>query len=700
VGTDLVSLLAPGRKGKAPVPYSSAQAGGGPLTSWLGGGRSRKDDLDAMGSVGTLYGIIRRLAEAVSKVQWHIHDDAPGGKCEICGEEGVTLNTDVEHPALALWNLPNQHWHGSLFRQEFTQHKDLTGEAYWFVVKILGVPVELWPIPPDRMTPAKHPRDYLVGWWYTDPDGDKIPLPVDEVIQLRTPDPSDSYRGLGPLGALAPDLGAARAAAEWNARFFENSALPSGVIEYEERLNDDEFKELTERWRAMHQGVGNSHRVAIVEGGKWVDRKFSNRDMEFTSLRTLSGDLIREAFGFPKFAQGIVEDVNRASAEASDDFFAAWLAVPRLNDIRDVLNTRLVPMFGTMMRGQSFAYRSPVEGDIETAAKVFGLKATGFATLVAAGVDGTAALEAAGLPAMEWKRIEPKAPVAGQPGGRGLPPAPARDEPAEDRTPVLAELVRGWDGHQVIEGEVLPEISAALEQVQDDWSRSLEVLLAEWSREVTRSQRRALEDAVRAAMDSGDPYRLAVLDVGVDVSQAAAMLDAAMTALALQAGVRMSAEAAAQGVEVAAGSVAGDEFTAVAAATASLLLTGVAVAAGMEALRWVGSGRTAASVADTVGDFMREMSDARLRTALGGALTRAQNAGRWATLQGAPAARYYATEVLDGSTCKPCKNIDGKRLPTLDAVLLAYGGGGGYLFCEGRDRCRGTFVAFWSNGDN
>ena len=54
---------------------------------------------------------------------------------------------------------------------------------------------------------------------------------------------------------------------------------------------------------------------------------------------------------------------------------------------------------------------------------------------------------------------------------------------------------------------------------------------------------------------------------------------------------------------------------------------------------------------------------------------------------------FWANGVLVHN-CGPCKDIDGTVLPTQDAANLAYGGAG-YLFCKGRERCRGTVRSVW-----
>lgn len=683
------------------------------MGSWLGGGSvvDHETELQQTRGSGALFGVIDRLAGPFSRVLWHLHVEAPGEKCEECGEQGQSLFVaNTAHPMMRIWANPNEHFTGMIFRETYGQHLELTGEGYWFVVRLMGVPVELWPLRPDRMMPAKSPTEFLVGWWYTDPDGNKVPLLRDEVVQLRKPDPWDPYRGLSPIGSLVPDLNAARMAAEWNAKFFQNSAIPGGILEYEERLEDAQFEEIVERWRAMNQGVANAHRVAIVEGGKWVDSGFTHKDMQFSELQGLTGAAIREAYGFPKFAQGIVEDVNRATAEASDDFFAKWLIVERLDRTRDALNNRLVPMFGTIAgaggRRVTYAYKSPVDGDVEGAANVFLTRTQGVAALVVAGFPGPEALAAAGLPAMSWSKPEPQAPPGGRPG---LPSRPddalvlegAVVHDARAVAPArgfLERLAVGWSG-----GDVVAEVPLELERLQSDWVSTLDRIERTWNRDILPTQRDMMIDNVEKALEVNDPARLAILDFGVDLQPAIVELEQTLQALELRAAERMRAEARSQGVLLdATHDVLNVEvWSQIAQAVAALLAAGYAQAAGREALRWWNSGRPASDIAGQVKGFLKSLSGRATRTMFGGLLSRAQNSGRMGVLRGAeqaaPSVKYFATEVLDSNTCKPCASIDGKRLPNLDAVLLAYGGDGGYLFCEGRERCRGTFVARWDN---
>lgn len=710
---DLIGRLLPARQpaNSAPVHYVGAGTQGSITSTWLGGGSAGADrttQVESMGENGSLFGVVDRLAESTGadRHQWHLHEMVGGAKCEKCGEDGVR-EVAGPHPVLDLWNTPNPFFTGALLRETCQQHYDLTGEYYWVIVAdVFGLPMEMWPVRPDRMTPVKDQQEYLIGWVYTGPDGEKVPLLHEQVIQSRRPDPADPYRGISPLCSIAPDLRGARLAAEWNARFFENSAMPAGVIEFSEPMDDTMYQRFVDRWRAAHQGVNNAHRVGIIEMGKWVDRNFTHKDMEFGSMSSVTGDKVREAFGFPKFAAGIVDDVNRATAEASDDFFAQWLIVPRLDRMKSAANSRLLPMFGTLAIGLTLAYVSPVQGDVEGAAKVFLTRVQGATLLTQAGYDAAGALDAAGLPAMAFTRPEPPAPA------RAIPGRPAEDQTGPRDTPTrgfLERVTSAW--HGVVDGEIVAgqtgdAVPPHLARVQVDWERALDALVRDWNREIQPALDDALLDAVENTLASGDPVRLAVLDLSVDASQAVTLVERAMLEMADLAARRVHEEARDAGVAdrfvvppMTNTTVA--DFAAVAAAAVGLIITAYGNGAGTEALRWVGSGRNGGEVRGRVREWMRGLTGSGLRARLGGLLTRAQNAGRIATLAAnSTRARWFASEVLDGNTCKPCRKIDGQELPTVEAMITAYGGGGGYLFCEGRERCRGTVDARWEVDDD
>lgn len=382
---------------RSPVPLS------GP-SRWAVGGRYQPTTtpLEAYGAVGTLFAIVNTISVSVSRVNWRLYRVPVDGRRVLAPATDPQRSEVTKHAALDLWNRPNPFMTGMTFRRGCQQHLELVGESFIVIGRspLSPLPLELWPVRPDRMTPVPHPTDFLSGWIYTGPNGEKVPLGVDEVIQIKMPNPLDPYRGLGPVQAALVDIDSARYSAEWNRNFFVNGAEPGGVVEFKDELDDDEFERFQERWRETHQGVTNAHRVAILElGATWKPTQFHARDMQFVELRGLSRELIREAFTIHGHMLGISQDVNKANAEAGESSFAKWLVAPRADDWRDILNSRLVPMYDTT--AVEFDHDRVVPEDREADDRERNSKANAAAALASPGVwEPDDILQAVGLPAM------------------------------------------------------------------------------------------------------------------------------------------------------------------------------------------------------------------------------------------------------------------------------------------------------------
>lgn len=673
--------------------------------------------LDVMATNGTVYGIVSKTAPAVAETEWKLYRKAKSGK-----DEDRTQITS--HAALDLINRPNEFMTRMLLFEIEQQHVDLTGEGFLLVsrhARMRQIPLELWPIRPDRMTPVAHPTKYLAGWIYTSPDGEQVPLDVDEIIHTRTPNPSDPYRGLGPVQTVITDVMGAKYAAEWNANFFRNSAEPGGIIEVPESLSDPEFDQLRSRWEEQHRGVARAHRVAILEQAKWVERKYTQKDMEFTSLRGVTRDSIMEAFGFPRGMLGITDDVNRAQGESGERIFARWLTVPRLNRWRDTLNSRLLPMFGDTTKDLEFDYDSPVPADevAENAARTS--KASAVAALVNVGFDGESAAKAYELPdGLVWHKPaeetpDPPAPEPA-PGPATAPAEPGAPQPANtitlhvgggksDVDDVLVDFLRKVvrnapplesppDGWPERDEAAVDDVDLA--PVQAAWTAALATLVETWNTTIVAQWIAALIDAIKTAL-GGDGDRSDLGTLTLDIDDATTLLADAMAAMGETAAGHVVDEAAEQDVDLTATWPTADDLEAAAREIADFEARRYALTAGREAARVAGPEPDVDYVAEHMRTYLDEMSDAPTEAALGSALTDAQNQARAATLSSGPVGALYASEQMDSNTCAPCKDIHGRWVANTDDLgpFHKLYPTGGYLDCKGRWRCRGTVVGVW-----
>ena len=410
----------------------------------LGVGKgSRETYLRSYGRSGTVFSIVSLLSQSAALSAWHLYKKAPkdGRVRYTTGDKGSDQRTEVvNHAALSLWNSPNSFHSGFEFREGANQHQELTGETFWVLNReVANFPTSMWYVRPDRMEPVPSPEDYLVGWIYNGPNGEQIPLQLDEVILEKLPDPLDPFRGSGPVASILANIEQQDYATQYQRNLFLNGADPGGLVQVDKRLTDTEFDEFVTRWRESHQGVARAGRVGMLENGAtWIPSGQNNKDLEYGNLRQANRDELREAWRMHKAMLGTTEDVNRANAQTAEEVFVSWMTIPRLERRKDTLNTKLLPMFGTSGEGVEFDYEDPSPDNREEDNGELQAKANAAQLLVNAGYDPHDVLEVVGLPDMDV--LEKASPIPAVPPGWVVPsgggsgsdgsPAPAPEPPA------------------------------------------------------------------------------------------------------------------------------------------------------------------------------------------------------------------------------------------------------------------------------
>jgi HK97 family phage portal protein len=302
--------------------------------------RDLKGYLNAYGEVGWLYAVVAKIAEGVADADWKLYSKSSKGD----------LTELPNHPAIQLLNFVNPFQTFQEFIELHQIYMELAGECFWVINKNKGgLPGEIWIAPPDKMSVVPSRKDFISGYVYQI-GSEKMPLPVNDpyfaVIHHKLPNPTNPYRGLGAIQALAVDLDSELYAGKWNRSFFFNSARPDGIISFEDTLSEEQYDRLKKQWTERHGGSSNAHKLALLEaGGKYQQVSISAKDMDFKALRLLGRDNILGIKGIPLSVMGITENVNRANAEAGDYTFARWIITPRLKRLQGKLNEQYLPLF-------------------------------------------------------------------------------------------------------------------------------------------------------------------------------------------------------------------------------------------------------------------------------------------------------------------------------------------------------------------
>ena len=317
------------------------------------------------------YANISAIAEAVSSV-----------KFELYKYNAETDETDQvkEHPVLEILNRPNKYMTRREFIKLLYTYYLLTGEAPIRIRKpsgnlpanIKSLPYELWPVDPTNLVvKVGKTSDYfelITGYSlndFTSGKMNKIELKPEEIIPIKNINPKNKWRGMGVVEAAQGSIDTLHYSEAYNLNFFKNSAVPFTVLYTDQKLNEQIIDRLKNSWKSNYQGVQNAFKTAVLEAGLKVERlQTSAKDMDFLEQQKFLRDKLMAMFKTTKVALGIVEDVNYATATASEYVFMKNCIKPKMAQLVDSFNEFLLPLFD--LNGEYFLdYEDPVPQDRE-----------------------------------------------------------------------------------------------------------------------------------------------------------------------------------------------------------------------------------------------------------------------------------------------------------------------------------------------
>ncbi len=271
------------------------------------------------------------------------------------------------HPAVDIIYYVNDFmsYHELMFGTQAFQ--ELDGNSFWYLVPAAGKAVsEIWPLDPTRMTVVKSSKNFIGGYIYVNEKGEKVPFKPTEILHFKRFSPTNPFRGVGTVEAAAIPLDIDKFASEWQRNFFGNAAMPAALLTSDNELTQEQYDRIMANWKAKYQGVANAHKLAIMEGGiKYTSLSPTAKEMEFTQSRKDIRDEILAIFRVPKTILGITEDVNFASAQASEYVFSKYIIKPKMNFILSVLNENYLPLWGLDPKQYRFSCVDPVPENIE-----------------------------------------------------------------------------------------------------------------------------------------------------------------------------------------------------------------------------------------------------------------------------------------------------------------------------------------------
>jgi HK97 family phage portal protein len=212
------------------------------------------------------------IANTVAKLPCYVYER---------DEDGEGKHYASDHPAYYLLrHEPNAEIAAFTFFQVVTAQAVLAGDGYAYIARNGdGSPRALVPLLLGTVTPIRIAGQLV--YMYQAHSGRAEPIAAEDMYHIRGPG-LDALTGMRLTRKAKESLGAAIAAQTYGAKWFENGAEPRVVFESKNTLTPEQRTRIKEGWQAMHSGVANMHKSAILE--KDVSIKSFGADPESSQL--------------------------------------------------------------------------------------------------------------------------------------------------------------------------------------------------------------------------------------------------------------------------------------------------------------------------------------------------------------------------------------------------------------------------------
>ena len=319
--------------------------------------RSTSEWLKTFGKHALLYPPVNRIATDIAGNQWGLFKiDKDGKRIKV-----------EDHPAIKIFEKPSASFLGWQFRYLLQAWLDLVGEAFLLISARdkQGQPEEFLPIPPHWLLrrPGGTYRKYQIQILQGIGGAGKLhEIPESEILRIFNPDPYTPFLGaLGAAFSLDDEITGDTFASKWNNQFFRSSARPDMLVSLN-GPSEEMVKSIDTQWNEKHQGFWNAHRVAFTnaEDMKVIELSKGQKETEFIKGKNQHRDRINQAYGIPPEVLGVVENSNRATAEAAMVVYQTSVLKPRLEALKAFYNVRLLPQFGGT-EGMFYDFENPVQ---------------------------------------------------------------------------------------------------------------------------------------------------------------------------------------------------------------------------------------------------------------------------------------------------------------------------------------------------
>ena len=194
---------------------------------------------------------------------------------------------------------------------------------------------ELWHLRSDRMRIIPSKTNYIKQFEYKVNNKVTVYTP-DTIIYGRYYHADDDLYGLSPMQAAANSINSYLRAQKWNLNFFDNAAMPLGILRTDARLNQDEIDLLKKEWQKLYGGYKKWGSTAVMSGGiEYKPINPTHKDMAFKELLAIARDETASAYGIPSIFLNSEKEANYANLREYLRMFWRDTMISRVHSLED-----------------------------------------------------------------------------------------------------------------------------------------------------------------------------------------------------------------------------------------------------------------------------------------------------------------------------------------------------------------------------
>lgn len=324
---------------------------------WAGSGNSGVDVTPerAMQSM-TVFACVHILAETVAAMPLHVYRRLKGG--------GKERATDSEiYPVLHL--KPNPEMTSFELRETLMGHLGIRGNAYCEIQRNqAGQVIGLWPLRPDKIQLLRTVNGLVYHYTMPDRIGGYRDFAAENILHLRWFS-NDGLTGMTPIGQAREAIGLALATEEFGSRYFGNGAQPGIVLEHPGTLSNPAQERMKQNWNSEHQGLSNSHRIAILEEGMKIEKiGLVPEEAQFLETRKFQNLEIARLYRIPPHLLADLDRATFSNIEQMSLEFVAYTIQPWLSRWEQRMNVSLLSEVEQRSMFVEFLLDNLVRGDI------------------------------------------------------------------------------------------------------------------------------------------------------------------------------------------------------------------------------------------------------------------------------------------------------------------------------------------------